>query len=304
MKTPPQAHDTKTTAPRASAGRSRSAGDARFVAEVGARITERDRYLCRLLHEHRVLTTTQIADIAFTGIRRAEQRLAVLHHLAVVDRFTRRSWSGSHPYHWTLGPLGAAIHAVDEGRDPDQAGWRSDTVDKLARSQRLDHLVGTNGIFTSLLTAARHQPQRRQLVEWWSERRCAAEWGDLVRPDGYGIWIEDGYQLPFLLEYDNGTERLARLTAKLPGYTELAAVSGHPTWILFRFPSTARETNARRLLTSTRAPVATAVLHQGDDPTGPVWAPTTRPDRHRCRLIDLGDPTCPTGEPLDRHASW
>src|SRR5580693_9079921 len=52
--------------------------DQRLLGVLG-RITERDRYLCRLLDEHRVLTTSQVADVAFTGERRARMRLAELY---------------------------------------------------------------------------------------------------------------------------------------------------------------------------------------------------------------------------------
>ena len=53
------------------------------------------------------------------------------------------------------------------------------------------------------------------LDQWWSAGRCAAAWGDAVRPDGYAVWVEDGARLPFCFEYDNGTETLGRLEAKL-----------------------------------------------------------------------------------------
>jgi hypothetical protein len=53
--------------------------------ELAARITERDRAICRLLHEHRVLTTSQIEEVAFTSLRKAQERLSLLHGLEIVD---------------------------------------------------------------------------------------------------------------------------------------------------------------------------------------------------------------------------
>ena len=35
------------------------------LAALAGRLTDRDRQLCRLLHEHRVLTTPQLVDLAF-----------------------------------------------------------------------------------------------------------------------------------------------------------------------------------------------------------------------------------------------
>ena len=66
----------------------RSGGGRRSVAErlagLAGRLTDRDRTLCRLLHEHRVLTTAQLTDLAFPGRNAAEHRLAILHQLGAL----------------------------------------------------------------------------------------------------------------------------------------------------------------------------------------------------------------------------
>jgi hypothetical protein len=178
--------------------------DARLLGVVG-RLTERDRDLCRLLDDHRVLTTAQIAEVGFSGERRARMRLSELYAIDILDRFRPEAWGNPSPFHWVLGPLGAALVAVEAGLDVADLSWRRSLVHELAASQRLAHLVGLNGFFCSLLGSARSRPGCR-LDEWWSERRCAREWGEVVRPDGYGIWTEADTSLPFLLEYDNGTE--------------------------------------------------------------------------------------------------
>lgn len=259
------------------------------LLDVAGRLTERDRVLCRLLHSHRVLTTAQIADVGFAGRRRAEKRLAELHSWTVLDRFRPRLWSGSAPYHWLLGSAGAALLAAEAGLTPAQFGWRRDSGIALAQSQRLAHLLGVNGVFTALIGAAGRRPGC-ELAAWWSEARCAAEWGELVRPDGYGVWVAGGQRLPFLLEYDTGSERLARLAGKLPGYADLHAASGHQTWVCFTFPSPGREATARPVLTHPAVPVATAVLPAGIDPSGPVWLPVGPLRGMRLALADLGDP--------------
>jgi hypothetical protein len=258
--------------------------DARLLAVIG-RLTERDRELCRLLDDHRVLTTPQVADVGFTGERRARMRLSELYALDVLDRFRPRAWGNPAPYHWVLGPLGAALVAADAGTDLADLSWRRSLAHDLAASQRLAHLVGTNGLFTALLRAARTRPVCA-LTEWWSERRCAREWGEVVRPDGYGIWTEHGTSLPFLVEYDNGTERLDRLAGKLDGYARLAEAAGHPNWILFTFPGPRREAEARRALTHPDVPVATTARTPGAAPDGPVWLPVTSAGP-RLRLAEL-----------------
>jgi len=159
----------------------------------------------------------------------------------------------------------------------------------LSRGQRLAHHVGANGVFTDLLAAGRTTDPAGQLEVWWSARRCAAEWGRLVRPDGYGVWVTAaGRRLPFLLEHDMGTERLPRLAAKLDGYADLAAAAGHPTQILFTFPTNARELAARAVLTAAalrrRLPVAAAVSGAS---SGTVWLPLN--GRRRMVLGELPD---------------
>ena len=47
------------------------------------------------------------------------------------------------------------------------------------------------------------------------ERRCAAEWGEVVRPDGFGALRRAGTVVEFFVEYDAGTETLDRVAAKL-----------------------------------------------------------------------------------------
>jgi hypothetical protein len=257
--------------------------------DLAGTLTDRDRQLCRILQSHRVLTTAQVADIAFGSLRRAEQRLAALHARHVVDRFRPRVEQGSAPYHWVLGSAGAAALAAEAGTDPASSRWRRDTAIALAGSSRLAHLVGVNGSFTALIRTARTSPPTSgcELVEWWSEARCAAEWGEVVRPDGYGVWAEGGRRLPFLLEYDRATERLRRLGDKLSGYADLAAEVGHPTWVCFVFPTPGREAAASPVLGHPAVPVATAVLTARDDPAGPVWLPTSARQGPRLRLIDL-----------------
>ena len=142
--------------------------------------------------------------------------------------------------------------AAERGVEVADLAWRRGAAAVLAASEHLGHLVGVNGFFTALVRSARQRTDAT-LATWWSERRCAAAWGEVVRPDGYGVWAEGGARLPFLLEYDNGTERLARLADKLPGYARLAGAAGHPTLGPLPLPEPAREADARRVLAPARA---------------------------------------------------
>ena len=204
--------------------------------------------------------------------------------------------------------------AAEDGITPADLGYRRDRAMGIALSPRLAHDAGANGVFTALAAAARASGGQAALECWWSERRCAAAWGDHARPDGYGRWRD---QAPgqaavtdFFLEYDTGTEPLGRLIAKLAGYAALAARTGITTPVLFWLRSPRREAALHARLSGppppgTRdaasaaqipgVPVATAAPgHSPDGPAGAAWLPAgspgpapaarpARPARHRPR---------------------
>ena len=263
--------------------------DDRRALQAVSRLTDRDRYICRLLYDHQVLTTHQVRQVRFDSQRRTTLRLSQLHQLRILDRFRPLRLSGSAPNHWILDTLGAAVVAAERGVDLAELGWRKDRLVALAASSQLGHLVGTNGIFCSLLETARQRPDA-ELVLWWPARRCARRWGQIVRPDGYGVWREGDRRVAFLLEYDNGTERIARLGEKLQRYRRLFDLAGERVWVLFCFPGPHREANARRALNQAGLPVATTHLQAGPDLSDRAWLPTSLNGSHeprRVRLIDL-----------------
>ncbi len=282
-----------------------------LAAALAARLTARDRWLLRMLHEHRVLTTTQIAQLAFGTTRAATARLATLYQYRAVDRFRPLAASGSAPLHFILDDAGAAVLAAEDGTTPAALGYRRDRAAAIALSPRLGHTTGANGFFTALAAAARTSHSRHKLECWWSERRCAAIWGDLARPDGYGRWREQPPGHPsvvadFFLEYDTGSEDLPRLITKLAGYAALAARTGIATPVLFWLPSLRREAALRARLAGPAphgipgaasaaqipgVPVATSAPGAGG-PAGAAWlrAGTTGP---RLRLVQLAAPGTP-----------
>ena len=252
---------------------------------VLARLTDRDRLLCRLLDDHGVLTTEQIIDLAFPSRSAAQHRLVALVRLDVLARFRPFLPTGSAPFHYVLGTTGAVLAAAEAGRKPPRpADVRARNL-ALATNPRLGHLLGVNGFFAALAAVARRAPDAA-LETWWSERRCAAEWGEFVRPDGFGAWREGGHRVEFFAEYDTGTEPLRRLAAKLPGYADLAVAEGRAVPVLFRFGSARRERQARRLLWHPEVPVATSSADTLDGPDGAAWLPVGE-DGPRRRLVDL-----------------
>ncbi|MFG2019243.1 replication-relaxation family protein [Actinomadura geliboluensis] len=267
-----------------------------LIAELAHRLTNRDRALLSLLWEHRVLTSEQITALFFRTSERTHQRLRQLHELHALSSF--RPWvpNGTAAKHWVLGPAGAHVLAVEQGISLRELGYRHETAMGIAVSPRLGHQVGVNDFFVRLRAYARNRDDGTGLNQWWSERRCITHWGDHARPDAFGRWSESGRQgspaeVAFFLEHDTGTERLARVAAKLNGYTTLARETGSSRPVLFWLPSAAREANLRRLLSVPGVPVATAVQTPAtsrEGPAGIVWLPAgiTGP---RQRLATLAD---------------
>jgi hypothetical protein len=267
----------------------RPRADQTHVASVARRLTPRDRLLCRTLFDHRVLTTEQVTDLCFDNLTTARHRLTALYDLRVLDRFRPFRQVGSDPYHYLLDTLGVEIVAAERGVEVPRPGLRHSRALALADSQRLAHLLGVNGLFCSLARWARGV-EDAELVEWWPERRCNNEWGEVVRPDSFGLLRQRQRVVEFFVEVDRGTETLARLADKLAGYAELTRATGWTPQVCFWFPGPGREAEARRVLTHPEVPVATGAAGLGDGTGGAVWLPVgqTGPRLH---LIDLA----PTG---------
>ena len=177
-------------------------------------------------------------------------------------------------------------------------------------------------MFCALAAQGRAAPGTPRLTCWWSERRCAALWGDLARPDGYGQWTEHAPHGPvttdFFLEYDTGSENLHRVAAKLAGYRDLAARTGITTPVLFWLPTARREAGLRALLASTPGggpgtrtagaipgvPVATTTpgaAAGGAGPAGAIWLPAGQPGP-RLRLAQAGGTTPAQPPATGQHA--
>ena len=206
--------------------------DEAALLAASAHLTDRDRSLVRLVAVHRVLTTEQFAALGFGNITTARHRLSVLVRLGLLRRFRPHPPIGSAPWHYVLGPVGAAMLGVE---DREEKRWlphvRADRQLSLERSPRLSHMTGRNWFFVAVVRHARQHGG--ELREWLNEADTAARYKNtainrddqarLPRPDGAGTWAEDGKEVLFLLEYDTGTEHLGVLVGKLDGYYVVAA---------------------------------------------------------------------------------
>ncbi len=115
----------------------RAANTADHQAVLAWRLTPRDRWIIRMLHEHRVLTSHQITALAFPSFRSGRMRLRELYLWGVVDRFQPFVSVGTAPMHYVLAPAGAAVLAAENGLDIKELGYRHDRAFGIAHSLRL-----------------------------------------------------------------------------------------------------------------------------------------------------------------------
>jgi hypothetical protein len=257
------------------------------------RTTPRDRYLAGMLHEHRALTAGQIADLAFSTLRRANQRLVLLTELGVTDRIRPNPaiHPGSSPYVYTLGPQGALLVAAE--RDQSVKDLRYDRGALLRQSARPDlgHTLGCNTTIIHLTT--RPDPATR-LVAWWGPISCLRLWGDLIRPDAYLVTTHQHHghntMAGWFLEYDTGTESIHQLAAKLRGYHRFhhSFTGSHP--LLIHLPTPGREARLHQVITemytgTCPVPLATTTTSLA----GPGWLPAPGQTRHTATRYHLAD---------------
>jgi len=257
-------------------------------------LTPRDLRLLGLLAAHRALTARQITRVLFGDDNTTRKRLVLLTGRGVLARFRTCIHPGSQQYRYTLGPLGAMIHAATTDKPIPTPRTVHEKTLKLSRNPQLDHLLGINEFFTTLYRYGRNNPGC-ELTEWWNERDATQECGGYAHPDGYGAWTENGRTIRFFLEYDTGTEDLSRLIDKLTGYRELRD-GGITIPVLFVLPGPKRQTNFHRLLdqqpaTISGLTVATTTL--AEDPAAPVWWLAGHTTRHRLAALPAPPPATP-----------
>ena len=256
--------------------------------DVASSLTDRDRHILRLIRWHRVLTTSQVQAMFFSDRNTAQHRMTRLYQLRLVERFRPPHGGREAEYHYVLDRLGAFVVAVMAVFDLDRevkVRWRTGQALSIATSQRLAHMVGTNDVVVRLVAAARHD-RDAELVTWWGERYCKANLGEVVRPDGVGVWREGEAVVTFCLEYDRGTEQLGRLARKAADYARLEEASGWAFWVLVVVPGPRREAGVRGALSGHGLAVATTTASLALRPTDAVWAPLGA-DGSRVRLADL-----------------
>ncbi len=192
------------------------------VFELARHLTERDRAIALALYEHQLLTTDQLTLLFFSSKRRAQDRLRFLYDNRVVDRFypPRPYGLGKPQAHWLLDEGGAILVAASLELERKQLGWQR--RDDWGSYPQLLHRLEVNRFVTDLI-AATLTDGSLAVSEWWGGRSAAARLSDRDRysrpiPDT-GFFLETaGGPIECYLEWDCGTETLARLSEKVGRY--------------------------------------------------------------------------------------
>jgi hypothetical protein len=257
--------------------------------------TDRDRKILGWLYDHHTLTTAQIAHALFPSTDFAQRRLLILTQLQAITRFRPNKLDGgSFPNHYVLDQTGFSYVMGERGLGLPRRDEAKRRLQSVMTRPDLRHLLGGNQFFIDL--AGHAQTHEGCTLERWLPPSAFHSFGDffrwgdnlklatmgetrLPRPDGHGVWREDGRAVPFFLEYDTGSERRETLAEKIFKYATLQAGTQWVWPSLFVLPSQRREDNLHRYMTGyTRAPKAlwyttnAEYLEAADEtPAGAVW---------------------------------
>jgi hypothetical protein len=209
------------------------------VLRVQSQLTDRDRILLGWFYDHGVLTTPQLANALFPSLDFCQRRLRTLYRLRLIARFRPpRADGGPYPYHWVIDQLCAEVVAAARDERPPRRDHARLERRRWTSTRTLAHRLGVNQFFTDLAGHARTHPGA-QLRQWLPEAACQRSgaftlpddpalvraYQPRVRPDGYGLWVDAGRQVPFFLEYDTGPNNSASWPARSSATTSCSSRS-------------------------------------------------------------------------------
>jgi hypothetical protein len=279
------------------------------VFELARHLTERDREIALALFQHQLLTTDQLTLLFFSSKRRAQDRLRFLYDERVLDRFypPRPYGLGKPQAHWLLDEGGAILVAASLDVERKELRWRR--RDDWGSHPQLVHRLEANRFVTELVAATLRE-RSLGVSDWWGSRGASARLSDgrssgrPVPDGGYCLETPAG-PIECYLEWDRGTETLARLGEKVKLYRRAerrAPTERERVNVLFVVPS------ERRVRALAEALAADDERHDSDSagwsrprwsyvvalqsalatggPLAPVWRSLAEPARV-CALSEL-----------------
>ncbi|WP_018347501.1 replication-relaxation family protein [Longispora albida] len=236
------------------------------LADVNCSLMASDRWLFDLLHEHRVLTVSQLVRFGFrTTARDAGRRLRVLRSRQITASFDHVTPAGTRQRCWTLGVRGRQLTALWDDQAVPADGDAARLVTNQAADPGNNHALAIGEFFSRLAEGSR-PGTFTDLRFWWGPRSCAALPAAAGKgPLEYGSYFSHGTHIGFWLHHPAPAP--AALPAVIRGYQELAAATGTST-VLIPAASQAAEDQLWNNLAAcdlTGLTIATTTSH----PTGP-----------------------------------
>lgn len=180
----------------------------------------REREMLLALFDHEVLLTYQCRVLFFSSLRRCQDVLKNLRDLGLVERDTpSQVGMGRAQSMWTLTEEGVRVVAVLKRKARSQIEWMP-RQSFHASDRHLDHLLGVNRFFVSLVEASLLHPGHA--LEKWVPPKQVESANNWVTHDGFGRYHHQGGAFDFYFEYDRGTEWHDQLVRKLRGYILMA----------------------------------------------------------------------------------
>jgi hypothetical protein len=190
----------------------------------------------KFVHQYMFLSSTQIREIFFGCVTRANLRLRSLWENDLLDRYYMRPliFHGSPEVVYSLGKSGVEILAMELGIDRAVIAQSRDKNRALS-SMFIEHVIDVNDFSLNFISLVHKHPDLR-LERWVNERDAYDEYqvnenGKPIarhfRPDGYGrYWYMDKLY-SFFLELDHSTEANSKFEDKIIRYLEYQASGGY-----------------------------------------------------------------------------
>jgi Replication-relaxation len=200
------------------------------LAEID-RLTDTDREVLRLVAEHEVMSTEQLAALCFPRPDRVADAGQRLRYLATRALLVRFPYPGTHPaglpasepndatpgglpgpvaprwnegqrWAWSLGQGGAYWAGVERALNRDRwiEAWSRSFVPHERPHVR--RRLALNDFFAALHHGARDRDYVR-LDQWWGPARCTDISGGKTAPDAHGRWRYADQTVPFWIYSDS-----------------------------------------------------------------------------------------------------
>ena len=185
----------------------------------------RDKEILKAVYQYRFLSSSQIKDMFFGCITRANIRLRILWENNLLERHYIRplAFHGSDEAIHSLGKESVDIVSDILGVEREVV---TKTRDRSLKPLFIQHLLGINDFSINLISLTEKHPELRMEL-WLNEQDAQDEYktqdnGKTVyfRPDGYGrYWYKDSLY-SFFLEIDRSTEDNGKFEEKAKSYME------------------------------------------------------------------------------------